>query len=99
MGRVKDMILFNCEECGNAVLDDDVGFDGENNLCPACVDKWTAEQIIHWRPLYKGEVAAGLHDPKTGADFDTRVKRTHELFSILEKMELELMKKKDGNDA
>jgi hypothetical protein len=64
MGRVKDMILFNCEECGRAVLDDEVGFDGENNLCTECVDKWTAEQVAYWRPLYDAEVAAGIHNPK-----------------------------------
>jgi hypothetical protein len=64
MGRVKDMILFNCERCDSAVLDDDVGFDGENNLCCACVDEWTEKQISYWRPLYDAEERAGIHNPK-----------------------------------
>lgn len=84
MAKVKSLLAFYCERCGCGVLDTDVGFDGENNLCRACVDKWTAEQVAYWRPLYDAEVAAGLHDPKSDADFDAQVRRTYERFSILE---------------
>lgn len=60
MGRVKDMILFHCEQCGSAVLDDDVGFDGENCLCEPCVTKWANEEfrrVTGWQPLQTKEKA------------------------------------------
>jgi hypothetical protein len=68
MGRVKDMILFHCERCERSVLDGEVGFDGENNLCVVCVDEWTEKQIAYWRPLYGAEVRAGIHNPKGDND-------------------------------
>lgn len=56
--------LFRCERCETLVHEEEVGFDGENNHCPKCVEEWAAEQNAYWRPLYDGEVQAGLHDPE-----------------------------------
>ena len=59
-------ILFLCERCGRAVGEDEIGWesDGGEDLCVECVDKWNKEQWAHWKPLYDGEVQAGLHDPE-----------------------------------
>ena len=38
-------------------------YDGENGICETCHDAWFASELAYWKPLYDGEVAAGLHDP------------------------------------
>ena len=57
-------ILFLCEQCKAPVHEFDVGFDGENCICGDCAMIWALEEFEHWKPLYDGEVQAGLHDPK-----------------------------------
>jgi len=56
---LESRVLFDCEECGNPVTADEQ-YCGETNHCEACMDKWHAEQIAYWKPLYEGEKLAGL---------------------------------------
>lgn len=44
-----------CEHCGKLVES-----INEADMCEDCHDKWFQEQYAHWRPLYEGEVLAGL---------------------------------------
>ena len=40
-------------------------FDKENGICEVCHDKWFQAEYAYWRPLYDGEVLAGIHRPNT----------------------------------
>lgn len=44
-----------CEHCGKYVES-----VNEADMCEDCHDKWFQEQYAYWRPLYEGEVLAGL---------------------------------------
>ena len=54
-------ILFHCENCGSAVMDDAyIHANTEDEWCEECCDKWFQEQAAYWRPLYEAEKRAGL---------------------------------------
>ena len=46
-----------CYECKAPKTYDEMH---ENDICVDCHDKWFAEEAAYWKPLYLGEVAAGL---------------------------------------
>ena len=64
-------ILFLCERCGRAVGEDEIGWesDGGEDICAECLMTQNQADYDHWKPLYDGEVQAGLHDPE-GNDND-----------------------------
>lgn len=48
-----------CSQCHKQIHEDE-RYDGENELCEACVDAWEKEQKAYWYPLWLGEKKAGL---------------------------------------
>ena len=42
--------LFDCELCNAPVSTDDIGYDGENNWCPNCVDAENEASAVYWIP-------------------------------------------------
>jgi len=51
--------MITCDTCKKVVSVDEIA-DFENGICEPCHDKWCAEQMAYWRPLYEGEKRAGL---------------------------------------
>lgn len=47
--------LLICDGCGEGVES-----LNEASQCEDCYDKWFAEQVRYWKPLYEGEKRAGL---------------------------------------
>lgn len=57
------MSVCRCEDCEKDFDTDfysDGVFDEAGYHCFDCYEKWFAEQVAYWKPLYKGEVLAGL---------------------------------------
>jgi hypothetical protein len=48
-----------CDDCGVRSADLD-----EASQCHDCHDAWSQKQAHYWKPLYDGEVLAGLHRPE-----------------------------------
>ena len=48
-----------CDDCGCRSSDLD-----EAGQCHDCHDELSQKQARHWKPLYDGEVLAGLHRPE-----------------------------------
>ena len=63
------MSIFVCPRCSTQIDTDfhseDVYCDGENDpICMDCHEEWFDKEMKHYWALYRGEVIAGLHDPK-----------------------------------
>ena len=62
------MSIFVCPECAKHIDTDfhteDVYSDGENDpICMDCREDYEKRQYAYWKPLYDGEVQAGIAGP------------------------------------
>ena len=48
-----------CEKC-KLEKDSDEMCNDESGICHSCYDEWFAAEYAYWKPLYLGEVSAGI---------------------------------------
>ena len=53
-----------CTTCKQPKPVDEI-HDRENEICVDCYEQWFQDECAYWRPLYDGEVLAGIHCPNT----------------------------------
>lgn len=51
---------YTCDTC-KQLFDYDEIMDRENCICETCHDKRCKEEYAYFKPIYDGEVLAGLH--------------------------------------
>lgn len=71
------MSIFVCPECSVQIdtdfYADEIYSDGENDpICMNCHEDWVAKEYAHWKPVYDGEVLAGIAGPDSMTQEESR---------------------------